>query len=787
MPFSVLAQDAMPPLTLEQIMADPDWLGNEPQNAYWGTDNRTAYYQQKRQGSKLLDLFAVDSRDGSTSPVPESDWSKRFHSSIVYNLVGDRRAYVYADDIYMADASGIRQITRSSAVESAPFFMSDGRRVAFVRDQQFFVHDPASGLTEQVTDIRFTKDPDDDGDFDVLRAHQRRIYDEIRNKNRDKAEARQRSDKLFEVDEGLAAAPVYLGDDVVSDGQTMSPSGRWLLVVTHLKKSETGREGKMPNYVTESGYVEIETARTRVGRNAPANQSLWLIDLQTGEKQQLDLSSLPGLKDDPLKDLRKSAIEQFVGEGEDREAAEKRLKAPDTRGVEIGDTKWSPDGTQAMLYIRAIDNKDRWIATVDFDEMKVRSEHRIGDRAWVNPYHVEHGWLNDNRTLWFLSEDHGYLGIYTKVIDQRRSKALVAGRFVVNDSVPGPSGQYLYYRANVTHPGIYEIWRVDVSSGVAEQMTHLGGVNSVLVSPDESKLLITHSEINRHPELFVQENVPDVKARQLTDTMSDEFKSIPWMVPEIVPIPSSHVDSGIYSKIYLPPGHDPHGNYPAIMFVHGAGYTQNSHMGWPYYFREGMFHNLLTQHGYVVIDMDYRGSEGYGRDWRTAIYRQMGHPELEDFQDGVDYIVKNYGVDRDRIGIYGGSYGGFMTCMAMFRAPGVFKAGAGLRSVIDWSHYNHEYTSNILNTPDIDPAAYRLSSPIEYANGLQGALLIASGMQDDNVFFQDTVLLVQRLIELKKENFETAIYPLDPHGFVHAEAWLDEYRRIFKLFETNLK
>jgi dipeptidyl aminopeptidase/acylaminoacyl peptidase len=92
-----------------------------------------------------------------------------------------------------------------------------------------------------------------------------------------------------------------------------------------------------------------------------------------------------------------------------------------------------------------------------------------------------------------------------------------------------------------------------------------------------------------------------------------------------------------------------------------------------------------------------------------------------------------------------------------------------------------------LNTPGIDPEAYRLSSPIEFADGLLDPLLIATGMQDNNVFFQDSVLLVQRLIELKKENFEIAIYPMDPHGFVHATSWLDEYRRIFKLFEANLK
>ena len=223
------------------------------------------------------------------------------------------------------------------------------------------------------------------------------------------------------------------------------------------------------------------------------------------------------------------------------------------------------------------------------------------------------------------------------------------------------------------------------------------------------------------------------------------------------------------------------------MFVHGAGYLQNAHQHFSNYFREYMFHNLLVRHGFVVIDMDYRASQGYGRDWRTAIYRQMGTPELEDFRDGVDWLVANRSVDPARIGVYGGSYGGFMTFMALFKEPDLFAAGAALRPVTDWAHYNHEYTSNILNTPEIDPIAYEISSPIEHAEGLKKPLLICHGMQDDNVFVQDSIRLSQRLIELHKEDWELALYPLDPHGFVHPDSWLDEYRRVFKLFETHLK
>ncbi len=232
---------------------------------------------------------------------------------------------------------------------------------------------------------------------------------------------------------------------------------------------------------------------------------------------------------------------------------------------------------------------------------------------------------------------------------------------------------------------------------------------------------------------------------------------------------------------------EPGKKYPVVMFVHGAGYLQNVSKRYPNYFREQMFNNLLVQQGYIVLDMDYRASEGYGRDWRTAIYRQMGHPELDDYIDGVNWMVANQQGDAAKVGIYGGSYGGFMAFMALMRAPDVFLAGAALRPVSDWSTYNHEYTSNILNTPELDPEAYKTSSPIEFADKLRGHLIILHGMMDDNVFYQDSVRLSQRFIEMKKDHWEITGYPLERHSFVQPESWYDEYRRIDQLFERTLK
>src|SRR5690606_8851956 len=181
----------------------------------------------------------------------------------------------------------------------------------------------------------------------------------------------------------------------------------------------------------------------------------------------------------------------------------------------------------------------------------------------------------------------------------------------------------------------YEIFRVATASGELEQLTKLGGINNYVLNPNGDQLLITHSTALTPPELYRQEIAAGATAQRLTHTVSDEYLAVDWAAPQIVPIPSSHVADPIYTRVYYPADYDPNRaeKYPAVVFIHGAGYLQNAHGGWSNYQREFMFHTFLTEQGYVVLDLDYRGSKGYGRDWRTAIYRQMGTPEGEDLVD----------------------------------------------------------------------------------------------------------------------------------------------------------
>jgi len=798
-------------LTLEQIMADPDWIGTPPESPYWADDGSAVYFERKRTGAEEKDLYRAPLNGGEPVLVPLAERGKVDAPGGERSRDRKWKAWSRAGDLYLKnlETGAIRQITRTADDESDPHFMVGDRRVQLHRGPTVFVYDLETGLIAQPAELRLEKDPaDEDAETpetpetteDYLKAQQLRLFDVIRERKEKRAAARAEEKAEHQADPTRAPLPWYLGDKVTVASTLLSPDGGWMLVVTLPKDLDTGKKALMADFVTASGNVESKEVRTKVGAGKPVSPTLLLLDLRAHEKHEIDLAALPGIKDDPLKELREKAAaakeKKETGKKEaDKKEAGKKEPESTARPVELTAAVWAKDGSRLALQLRAYDNKDRWIATLEPPAEPsaapvLVSRHRLTDPAWINWTFNEMGWLEDDATLWYLSEESGFSQLYLVSAKEGSPRPLTQGRFEISNPVLSRDGRFLYYTANAGHPGRYDAWRVEVASGRREQLSRLGGLTTFILSPDESRLLLTNSQIIRPDELFVQEISLGKagEARQITHTVSAAFQAQAWTVPQIVPIPSTHAKDPIYSRAYTPPGSAAGGKkLPAVVFVHGAGYLQNAHAGWSSYFHELMFHTYLTQHGYVVLDMDYRASAGYGRDWRTAIYRRMGTPELEDLQDGVAWLVKNRNVDPRRVGVYGGSYGGFMTYMALFRAPDLFAAGAALRPVSDWAHYNHEYTSNILNTPEIDPDAYAASSPIEYAAGLGKPLLICDGMQDDNVFFQDNVRLVQRLIELKKENFELAVYPVEPHGFKRPSSWLDEYRRIFKLMETYVK
>jgi dipeptidyl aminopeptidase/acylaminoacyl peptidase len=775
-------------LTMKQIMADPTWMGTAPSRANW-QDNNSIFYYLKQAGSPLSDVY-MQSLNGEAKKLPLSDAHLASQSSGVVSQDDSMKAFTYKGNIFVKNLSSgdIKQLTKDANRRSQLQFLTDGR-LAYQQGQAFYAINLTSHVNELIVQIKFEKAPKaPTTPTSYIGAQQHRLIKYVALQQHNKATRFNHKKDLQAQNKTLSTAPFYLDPKQRLVELSLSPSGDKLIVATESKDTTwRSKHDIMPNYLGDKGYVDAVNVRARVAEAKPSAHQLVYIDIAKREQKTIDYSQLPGFDDDVLAKVK---AENYTKQGkvyESKKAPRNITLLPDWTWSQSA-IAWNDDGSELAIMLEASDNKDRWLVAYNADNNKLNTLHRLHDDAWVNYTFNEFGWLSNNKSLYFLSEESGYSQLYTVDLNSKVDN-VTQGKFEISSLTLSNDGKTIFYKANKSHPGKYEIYRVDLASKKSQQLTKLGGMTDYTLSPTEDKLLLTHSSLLRHNDLYVMNSDGAGEVKRLSNTVSEEFASYDWQAPKIIAVPSSYGQQPVYAKVYLPQGFDSEKaeQYPAVIFNHGAGYLQNSHFGFSGYFREFMFHNLLAQQGYVVMDMDYRASKGYGRDWRTAIYRQMGTPEIQDLQDGVDYMSKHLQVDNKRVGTYGGSYGGFMTFMALFTQPDLFQAGAALRPVTDWAHYNAGYTSNILNTPNDDDIAYRSSSPIEHAQNLTKPLLIMSGVLDNNVFFQDSVRLVQRLIELEKDTFETAIYPIEPHGFRQPSSWLDEYRRIYKLFETNLK
>ena len=757
------------PLTIEKIMQAPEkWIGTQPDQIFWNETSDVVYFDWNPEQDTLSSRYSFSLKNGSTTKVPAAEKVRLPEERGIYDAGFGRKVEVRNGNLFWIDLKKgrERQLTDFAGRVSQPAFTAGGK-VSFVYHQNLFWVDPETGLISQLTDFVAGEAPAGSRQT-WLEKQQQQLFDVLRE--------RDRLQKIREYRQTTedAAKPekIFLGKERLGN-VWLAPTGKYVVFTTF--ENQPGRETSVTHFVTESGYTEGRSARAKVGA-APAAVKLVVWDRAANQLLTVQTDSLPGVKELP----------DFWNDYPEKRPAAGKISP---RAVSFSALIWNKTLDLALVSVYSRDNKDRWVCLLDPVTGQLELLDRQRDGAWIGGPGISNwgqraGWLPDNETVWFQSEESGYSHLVTVNIRNKDRRALTAGRWEVYEPFLSRDEKFFYFTANLKHPGIRHFYRLPAGGGQPVQITQADGGNEVTLSPDEKWLAIRHSTANRPWELYLQENKPGAQPRKITHSLSPEFESYPWRMPRFVTFEAADGET-VYARLYRP--EQPAQQGPAVIFVHGAGYLQNAHQWWSSYSREYLFHNLLVDHGYTVLDIDYRGSAGYGRDWRTGIYRHMGGKDLSDHLDGVRFLTEKCGVSPSRIGIYGGSYGGFITLMALFKHPGVFAAGAALRAVTDWAHYNHGYTANILNTPAEDSLAFVRSSPIYFADGLNDALLMCHGMVDDNVQFQDIVRLSQRLIELGKQNWELAVYPVESHGFVEPSSWTDEYRRIFKLFEENLK
>ncbi|MEP6736359.1 MAG: prolyl oligopeptidase family serine peptidase [Chryseolinea sp.] len=764
-----VAQTTLDKLTVDKIMRNPKWMGTAPTSPFWSADSKTLYFSWNPENAVGDSLYYLTANALTPKKVSIAARKSLVARTIQYSTSYTKATYESHGDIFFLDipSKKLTQVTNTTASELAPKFSSDDKEIIFSSGLNLFSWDIATGAFSQITDFRNGVKPAPAlTEQDKWLRKDQLTYFKVLIERNTKQEQRK---KNLEAETSTRAKEIYIEDKSVQSVQ-LSPDKKF--VTFKLSRKSTSKTTIVPNYVTTSGFTEDISSRTKVG--APQSPTdFFIYDIVHDTTFQVKLDDVPGIQDtlDYLTDYR----------------AQKE-KASKKRDVEVTSALWSVDGTRCVVSIASLDFKDRWIMMLDPITRKLTLLYREHDNAWINSPISDFfgndnvGWLEDNKRIWFASEESGYSHLYALDVSSHAKTALTSGNFEVQRVVLSRNKQSFYIITNEANAGEKQLYKLSVATMKMDRLTSMSGAYEFALSPDEKQIALRYSYSNKPWELYLQENKSGANAKQVTHSLTEEFKSYPWRDPEIITF-EARDKAIVYARIFKPAK----ANGAAVIFVHGAGYLQNAHKWWSSYFREYMFHNLLTDLGYTVLDIDYRASAGYGRDWRTGIYRFMGGKDLTDNLDGAKLLVDKYNVDPKRIAIYGGSYGGFITLMAMFTSPDTFAAGAALRPVTDWAHYNHPYTGAILNTPYLDSLSYAKSSPLYYAEGLKGALLICHGMVDTNVHYQDAVRLAQRLIELGKDNWELAGYPVEDHAFVEPSSWTDEYKRILKLFEQNLK
>ena len=765
--------------TIANIMRGPEVYGREPTNVRWSADGQWIYFEWLEPGSDWRadpKPFRVRAQPGAK---PERITAAAMDSaslSLAGGLPtrdGSRRLVTSHGDLYLLDNSGRpRQLTETVAAELNPVFSADESEVFYVRDNNVYALNLSSGLTRQLTDIRLAgegatgaaaiggrgaggrggrgalgagEDSIDGGQRGALEREQRDLFGAVR--DRIAQDSARRAEAAAAGGPSLRPITLAAGERV--SGFSVSPNGKALLITTVMPAQRT-RGNPVPNYITASGYVEDIPGRTKVGDYQNTGRVAF-VNLVTDSVHFLNV-------------------------------APTGTAAPFTRVL-----GWNDDGSQALIFATSTDFKNRWIQSVSAANGSLHLMDALHDSAWVDgPCFGCGGWYAHGTRAWFVSEADGYAHIYSMAADGSDKHQLTSGKFEVSSVQVSKDGKDFYFASTEASPFELNLYRMPVTGGSRTRITTRPGGHNATLSPDEHMLADVYSESNRPPELYIERNEPGAEMSKLTTSPTAAWLAFNWIKPQIVMVPASD-GVQVPARIFRPSDVGAKANGAAVIFVHGAGYLHEVVNYWSPYPREYMFNQYLASKGYVVLDMDYRGSAGYGRDWRTAIYRWMGGRDLQDEVDGSRYLQKNYGVNPERIGMYGGSYGGFMTLMALFTAPKSFGAGAALRPVTNWANYNHGYTGRILNMPDVDTLAYRRSSPIYFAQNLEDPLLIMQGMIDTNVHFEDSVELAERLIELGKTGWWLEPFPVEDHGFVRPDSWTDEYTRIFNLFEATVR
>jgi len=750
------------PLTLRDAARDNQWFGVGIRLARWAPDSSCLYFYWDLNPGTGKNLhpgawFRVNPQGTEVRQVPLSELHLIPGPTISWCQKSKRAAWINAGNLYVYDAEKkepIRQVFNVKDWLENASIHSDGGTVQFTVGEDLFQYNIDTGSTRQLT-MKYKKKPvPKTKAAQWLKQQQKDLFKKIN----DDEERRDIFNRHWLKVNFTNPQPIPVEDGDKLENIRLSPDSRY--ITFRLRKSHPGPPRKYMDYVTASGYTEVKEDIPKVGESQDELRMGIVVFDPTRDPEEVDITWVD-------------------------------CKETEGKPAIIFGPYWSLEGDQVLVQIVSSLHKDHWISRLDIKTGKTTPIIHDHDDAWLGgppplPVDMEPGlleWLPGGRFV-FASERTGWCHLYLAEKDGS-VHPLTKGAWEVRQAALNRERTQWLITASREHPCDDHLYTLPAAGGELVRLTTKPGKHTGFMAPDGKRLAVIYSESIQLPDLFLRDAQPDTPEVRVTVSGTDNYYRHRWVRPEVVSFP--HPDGKpVWAALFKPETPGPHQS--AILHIHGGGYRQFSHRGWSVYgyaLHIGLI-NYLVQQGYTVLDLDYRGSSGFGRDYRTDIYRSMGIKDVDSAVAAVDYLVDKHGIDRSRIGLYGISYGGMFTLMALFRYPGIFAAGVANAAVSDCAHYSHPWMSRLLNLPYDDPEAYQTSSPINHAAGLQDPLLIVHGLIDDNVHFQDAARLVQKLIELEKD-FEVMFYPAERHVIATESSRYDYYRRLTAFFQRHLE
>src|SRR4051794_33796429 len=593
-------------LSIDNIMRGPGLYGWTPEDVRWSPDGQHVYFSWKLYSDTLehdRDTYVVNRDGGGLRKL--SDEEKKDAPPANAQWTRDKHRAVYLDDgdVFLWDGKR-HALTQTNDVESAPQFTFDENRVTFVRANNVFAIELANGSLAQLTNIVA---PDDKGpnvtlwddaakkgtaSQEYIKAEERKLLDIVdrKAKKREEDEARRKREhpiKPFKLDKKQTVVNVRL-----------SPDGKTIVLVINAE-SDKAKKTIVPNYITETVYTDTIPGREKVGDAQPPSR-IAVVSTSNGDIKWFE----HGLKPLPADAMQQKNDEGKASEQKTEKSADTQRESaqPKEREVNLRAPIWSEDGKHAFVVVRSSDNKDAWVMEFDPATAKGRTIVTMHDDAWLRFADAQSfGWAN-NDTIYYLSEATGFMHLYEVPFSGGAPKQLTSGKWEVDAAVLSDDKKSFYLTTSEESPFVRHLYRIPVAGGTSTKLTSMDGDNEAIVSPDGNAIANVYSYTNKPPELYVS-------GKRVTTSPAPEFANYKWLDVPIVRVPARdgvQVPARIYKPANWKGGH-------AVIFVHGAGYLQNVNRFWSSYAREYMFHHLLMSKGYLVLDIDYRGSCGNRR------------------------------------------------------------------------------------------------------------------------------------------------------------------------------